>query len=229
MPETGVRAPARMLVAVRAMAPVAGRPPNIGDAMLAMPCATSSMFGLCRSPPIRSATTADSSDSIAPSIATVIAGRRSVGISSGWKPEWPGGAVPTGCRRTGCRPCRSAGPNTIATAVPADAARRWRPESWAAHVRSTIIPASDTTPNAVAGGESVSDAAAPGPPCARRTRTAPAATASPKKSRICVLAISTAIPFVNPITTGRGRYFTAVPMPVRPSTTRMTPGHHRAP
>ena len=42
--------------------------------MLATPCATSSTFGLWRSPLIRSATTADSSDSIAPSIATVRAG-----------------------------------------------------------------------------------------------------------------------------------------------------------
>ena len=74
MPATGVRAPERMLVAVRAMAPVAGRPPNSGDAMLAMPCAISSTFGLCRSPLMRSATTADISDSIAPSRATVSAG-----------------------------------------------------------------------------------------------------------------------------------------------------------
>ena len=40
------------------------------------------MFGLCRSPLIRSATTADISDSIAPSIATVSAGRMRTGISA---------------------------------------------------------------------------------------------------------------------------------------------------
>jgi hypothetical protein len=33
----------------------------------------------------------------------------------------------------------------------------------------------------------------------------------------------TAMPFVKPITTGRGMYLTAVPMPVRPMTTRTTP------
>ena len=49
MPETGERAPARMFVAVRAIAPVAGSPPKIGDAMLATPCATSSTFGSTRS------------------------------------------------------------------------------------------------------------------------------------------------------------------------------------
>ena len=38
-----------------------------------------------------------------------------------------------------------------------------------------------------------------------------------------MLAISTAIPLVNPTTTGRGRYFTAVPMPVAPRITSITP------
>jgi hypothetical protein len=37
MPATGVRAPDRTLVAVRAMAPVAGSPPNNGETMLATP------------------------------------------------------------------------------------------------------------------------------------------------------------------------------------------------
>jgi len=65
-----------MFVAVRAIAPVAGRPPTIGDTMLATPWATSSTFGLWRSPPSLSATTADISDSMAPSIATVNAGEK---------------------------------------------------------------------------------------------------------------------------------------------------------
>jgi len=46
---------------------------------------------------------------------------------------------------------------------------------------------------------------------------------TPKKSRSCVLAMSTAIPFVKPITTGRGMNLTADPIPVRPMTTSMTP------
>ena len=74
MPATGVFAPERMLVAVRAMAPVAGRPPNSGDRMLATPCPTSSTLGLCWLLLMRSETTADMSDSMAPSIATVMAG-----------------------------------------------------------------------------------------------------------------------------------------------------------
>ena len=46
---------------------------------------------------------------------------------------------------------------------------------------------------------------------------------SPRKSRICVLAMRTAMPFVNPMTTGRGMKRTAVPVPVTPRTTSMTP------
>ena len=45
----------------------------------------------------------------------------------------------------------------------------------------------------------------------------------PKRSLICVLAIKTAMPLVNPITTGRGMNLTADPMPVAPSTTSRTP------
>ena len=74
MPATGVCAPERMLVAVRAMAPVAGKPPNIGEKMLAMPWPISSTLGLWRSLLMRSDTTADISDSMAPSMATVKAG-----------------------------------------------------------------------------------------------------------------------------------------------------------
>ena len=46
---------------------------------------------------------------------------------------------------------------------------------------------------------------------------------SPKKSLIWVLAISTAMPLVKPITTGRGMNLTAVPSPVTPSRIRTTP------
>ena len=65
------------------MAPVAGMPPNSGEAILAMPWATSSTLGLCWSPLIRSATTADINDSIAPSKATVNAGATAAAQSVG--------------------------------------------------------------------------------------------------------------------------------------------------
>ena len=74
MPAIGVRPPLLMLVIVRAMAPVAGMPPKSGEARLATPCATSSVLELWWSPMTPSATVADSSDSMAPSTAMVIAG-----------------------------------------------------------------------------------------------------------------------------------------------------------
>ncbi len=40
---------------------------------------------------------------------------------------------------------------------------------------------------------------------------------------ICVLAITSAMPFVKPITTGRGMNRTAVPVPVSPMMTSSTP------
>src|SRR5881398_1669263 len=79
IPATGVRPPFFTLVAVRAIAPVAGIPPNSGDAMFATPCATSSMFERWRPPIMPSATTAERSDSIAPSSAIVNAGAMSPG------------------------------------------------------------------------------------------------------------------------------------------------------
>jgi len=45
----------------------------------------------------------------------------------------------------------------------------------------------------------------------------------PKKSRICVLAMRTAMPLVKPTTTGRGMNFTAEPSPETPIASSMTP------
>ncbi len=78
MPATGEVAPERMLVTVRAMVPVAGMPPKYGTTKLAMPCAISSWLGLCRGRPESwSATRAHSSDSTAPSNASVSVGATS--------------------------------------------------------------------------------------------------------------------------------------------------------
>ena len=48
MPATGLVAPARTLVTVRAMVPVAGMPPKKGTTMLATPCAINSWLGSWR-------------------------------------------------------------------------------------------------------------------------------------------------------------------------------------
>ncbi len=71
MPATGERAPARTLVAVRTIAPVAGSPPTSAEAVLATPCATSSQLERWRPPIMPSDTTADSSDSTPPRNAIV--------------------------------------------------------------------------------------------------------------------------------------------------------------
>ena len=79
IPAIGVRPPFLIFVAVRAIAPVAGMPPKRGLAMFAIPCAISSVFESCFVPIIPSATTAESSDSIAASTAIEIAvGKRVV-------------------------------------------------------------------------------------------------------------------------------------------------------
>ncbi len=69
MAARGERAPERTLVAVRASAPVAAMPPKKGATMLPAPWATSSASGSCEPPVMPSATTAESSDSMAPSMA----------------------------------------------------------------------------------------------------------------------------------------------------------------
>ena len=69
MPATGPRAPARTLVAVRAIVPVTQMPPNRAEPILATPWATSSQLERWRRPVMPSATTAESSDSMAPSSA----------------------------------------------------------------------------------------------------------------------------------------------------------------
>ena len=71
-------APARMFVAVRASAPVAAMPPKNGATMLPIPRPTSSAFGSCFLPVMASAMTADSSDSMAPSMAMASAGENEI-------------------------------------------------------------------------------------------------------------------------------------------------------
>ena len=77
-------------------------------------------------------------------------------------------------------------------------------------------------PSAVAGHDIVAK-------CATTTRTRSTNWSGiepirrPKKSRNCVLAMSTAMPLVKPMTTGRGMYLTAEPTPEAPSATRMAP------
>src|SRR5699024_7480702 len=73
-PEQRLTAPLLIFVAVRAIAPAAGIPPNKGVMILAKPCPNNALFDRCCFPVIPSATTADSKDSIPPSMAITKAG-----------------------------------------------------------------------------------------------------------------------------------------------------------
>ena len=71
-------------------------------------------------------------------------------------------------------------------------------------------------------GHDTSDRCAP--MTSRRARNSPGTSmVSPRKSLNCVLAITSAMPLVKPMITGRGMYFTAEPVPVSPITISITP------
>src|SRR3989442_14824339 len=78
-----------MFVAVRAIAPVAGSPPNIGDMMFATPWPISSTFGLWRALVLGAESTADTIESVTT--------RHATGESS---PSQPGTHPPSQYRPT---------------------------------------------------------------------------------------------------------------------------------
>ena len=102
MPETGLLAPARILVAVRAMVPVTLMPPKNAEAILASPCATSSMLERCLRPVMLSATLADSRLSTPPSKVKDSAAANT--STDAYEIDGNRGAgKPCGNGRTGCR------------------------------------------------------------------------------------------------------------------------------
>ena len=104
-------APARTLTAVRAIAAVAGTPPNSGAARLASPCPNSSRSGSCRWLTLMpSATVADSRHSSAASAATASADGSSVpSAPRSRKPSdgagRPAGSVPMRVRSAAAATC----------------------------------------------------------------------------------------------------------------------------
>ena len=151
MPAIGERAPARMLVAVRAIAPVAGRPPNSAEPTLATPWATSSPLERWRPPVMPSATTADSSDSTPARKAMV----KALGSSSKVRSNGMCGKLKTG-RVLGSAPKRlpmvSAGsPKATTTPVQTSSATR-KPGQFGFHRRRPTITASPSTVSTTATG-----------------------------------------------------------------------------
>jgi hypothetical protein len=220
IPATGVRAPERTFVAVRAIAPVAGRPPTNGEAMLAMPWANSSTLELCRVPLIRSATTADSSDSIAPSIAIVTVGDTSVRIRSGRKRGICTAGSPAGIPPNRLPIVSTGNPASAATAVPPTRATMYPGTRGIRRFQITIDSRTPTASAVVSNDALIAPVSA-----AIRPMNSPGTSSSgmPKKSFSWVLAMTSAMPLVNPMTTGLGMNRTAVPVPVSPMMTSRTP------
>src|SRR5262249_18452159 len=103
--DKGERAPKRILVVVRAIAPVAGMPPKKGQTILATPKAMSSALGLCLVLAMPSATTAESRDSMAPSMAMAKADGKSARIFRQFKAK-PGALA--SAKFQGSRKCGAA-------------------------------------------------------------------------------------------------------------------------
>ena len=223
MPASGLLPPLRMLVAVRAIAPVAAKPPNIGAAMLAMPWPISSWFESCLVPAMPSATTADSSDSIAPSMAmakagpisssacaSVMLGSVKLGNPSGmppnalpmvvtplnWKIDWMtvAATIPTSGPGTRCRP-------------------RMRLEK--------------ITSSRLASASAVVAMCRCGRACSRCQnfwwKWSPVTAGRPKKSFHWPTQMMTPMPAVKPTITGSGMNLMTTPSRATPSKARMTP------
>jgi hypothetical protein len=197
---TRVWAPALTFTAVRAIAPVAGTPPNSGTIMLARPWPISSRLGSCRpTPAIPSATLADSRLSSAARAATAStapnrsettpasnAGNEGVGSDDGKAPITPTSAPPSRATMVAATTARSE------AGIP----------RWMRGTPTMMATTSATRPKAHH---------IPPPPTASPTaRTATAAVFSPsglgtpRAAGTCCRKMMTAIPRVNPSITGQG-------------------------
>ena len=195
-------APVRTLTAVRAMAPVAGTPPNSGAAMLARPWPNSSRSGSCCWPTVMpSATEADSSDSRAASAATATAGASREPSAPGSRKASDGAGRPDGRSPIGFAASR---PATCATTVAAITARMEK-----GTVGRHRAPASITAATASAKPTAVQFGCRTNSSTARQvtTRTrSPSGLGTPSAFGICCRPITQAMPSVKPSTTGAGTY-----------------------
>ncbi|MNS58896.1 hypothetical protein D3C72_918330 [compost metagenome] len=217
-PEARVLAPARMLTAVRAIAPVAGMPPKNGTARLARPWPMSSRLGSWGlAPERRSATVAESSDSIAPSAASAIAGRTSSPRRAGSKGSQDGMGSPCGIApMRGTSRC-----NAVATPV-----RTTRATSEGGIVLlifgQSHIDTSTPAVRAIAAGLAAAAwrataASWPSGPPSKGT------AARPRPLPSWPMKMITPMPAVNPVMTGIGRSAARRPMRARPSPSWIAP------
>ena len=195
-PATGVLPPARMFVAVRAIAPVAGNPPNRADPMLAMPCASTSALGRCCPPIIRSATIADKRDSTAARKAMT----KAEGSSSVTRASVKSGSAGSGKPR-GRSPNRewivSTGKPAKATIAEVTPTATISPGSFGAARRSNTIKAIEARPIAKACGLKLS-LATQRPSSFSKNSAGTSARFRPNRSFNWLVAITIAIPMVKP-------------------------------
>ena len=221
IPATGVRPPARTFVAVRAIAPVAGSPATSDEPRLATPCARSSASGRCRAPgTIRSATTAERSDSIPARKAIT----RAEGRSSAIRATDTSGSAGQGSRSGSApkRPSIVATPGRTAASADPAATARIRPGQRGAARRKPAIIAIVASPTARDGSETVPRAAQsagtrsrnPAGSCARRI---------PRRSLIWLVAMIAAMPRVKPLITASGTSPMIRPARKSPAAIRITP------
>eukprot|EP01022_Parablepharisma_sp_SALTPOND_P012225 TRINITY_DN1566_c0_g2_i1.p1 TRINITY_DN1566_c0_g2~~TRINITY_DN1566_c0_g2_i1.p1 ORF type:complete len:1815 (-),score=421.25 TRINITY_DN1566_c0_g2_i1:71508-76952(-) len=221
MPAMGENAPARMLVTVRAIAPVAGMPPKSTEPMLAAPCAESSTLELCVSPVMPSATTAESRDSIPASRAMVSASGRRVWMRS----KVISGRTISGMARgmpPNLLPMVSTSSPRIHTARAASTTPTTGPGMRGLNLRMRMMEARARTAMATVFGLMV-------PACWKQADHfstnwgGTSAMDRPKKSFICEEKMSTAMPAVNPVVTGQGIYLMSVPNRKKPKISSSTP------
>ena len=220
IPAIGVRPPASTLVAVRAMAPVAGRPPNSGEAILAAPWASSSALVRCAPPIIRSATSAESSDSMPASRAMVTA----AGNMSRTSGHEIGGSEGHGS------PCGSAPKRLVTVATEGKTSARTlassttaaRARNCGAKRRTRAMPTIVARPSSSEDQSAVARAVHR-PSILGRKSAGSASPRSPARSLSWLVAITTAMPIVKPSTTLSGISRISLPAPSRPPMTRIAP------
>ena len=214
-----VRPPVRALTAVRAIAPVAGRPPNRPEATLASPWPTSSRSGFVRvtSGTIPSATRADRSDSSAASAATARAGAARPWIVRQSKL----GRLGAG-REVGSAPIRATSSDinsatTVATMIATSdngtpratlSPTRWRATT-SAMIASGATAAAQSVPAMVFHADTSEDSPSP--------------FSEPSTRGSCCRKMITPMPAVNPSTTGSGMRSTDRPRAVMPIRITMIP------
>ena len=201
MPEIGPCAPARTFVTVRAMVPVTVIPPNRPEATLATPWATSSQLERWRRPVMLSATTADSSDSIAPNSANASASGSIVTRKSSETCGSDGSGKVRGMPPN-LEPIVSTG-NCSSTAAPdANTTAISMPGQWGRHRRTAAITAMLKADSAMAAKLAVGNAAPSTSSFGSSSPGSLPASVRPSRSWIWLARMVTAIPAVNPTVTG---------------------------